>query len=113
MEELHTKIEAEPVLITKIKQIIAESPQKLQDEFDRSNNVWVDCFNTRFILVGRYLDLFKESAEYTPQNYAVVESNFQKLTETFKPIHKQYRSREMDPSPEVKDDLFKLLNIFE
>jgi hypothetical protein len=112
-EKIQNAVETEPIFLTKIKKIIAESPEKIRDEFERSDNVWIDCFNTRMVLVAGYWHMFKTSNEYDVQKYAVVESKLEKLQSVFGPLHTQYRSREADPSDEIKSELFKLLNIFE
>ena len=97
--------EKRSTIIEEIHQIIAESPEKIQDEIGRgSGNCWLACFNTRLAILHLHLSRGEETGEINSEQYQAADGKLDALTEKIRGLQNQHGAEE-DISDELKDEL--------
>ncbi|OGI95714.1 hypothetical protein A2917_00110 [Candidatus Nomurabacteria bacterium RIFCSPLOWO2_01_FULL_42_17] len=106
-----SNVEVESPVIQKLRKTIAESPAQIEVQYAKSGNTWPDCVHTRVAILNGQMFLLKKSPDYTPQKYAVLQSNFEKLSERLEKLREEYKKNKKRPPQEVQDELLEMLHI--
>jgi len=102
MEKINLSVEIPT--IEKIRKTIDESPQKIQEEIERSGNRWLACIITRASITGSYLNVGRRTGEISPENYQESKNKLNSLIKKIYDLQKQYNIKR-DISDEIKSEL--------
>jgi len=92
-----------------IARIIQGAAEKVEREFADSANDWLSCFGSKIFQIETYL--FGAEAEFGPDETEVIKDRLDKLTERLMELKKLYHSKTDIPPEEIKQELFRKLNI--
>ena len=109
------KGEEQPHLEKTIGEIIKEqletAPARVQDEFERTGNTWLECFGSIIFQQECLLDLRKTKAQFGIERVEEALQDMQKLKEFHKQLKDKYPTKDTIPSTEIKAELFKKVNV--
>lgn len=94
-----------------IREKIRNSPDAVEAEFERTNNTWLDCFTTRIFVIETHLDSRKTREELSPDQHQEAERKIQELKEFHRGLLDKYPNKDTIPPDDVKQELFRRLNI--
>ena len=97
-----------------IKEAIANSPQKIQDEFERSENDWFACYRSRLSVIRMYLHFIKEEGSLPEDECEALEKRLEDLKAKVIEFEKSHsREKEPQPTEEIRQELLDGLDIFQ
>ncbi|MDP3792446.1 MAG: hypothetical protein Q8Q89_01825 [bacterium] len=103
--------QSEKTGIERIRENVINAPAAVEAEFERTDNIWLDCFTSRIFQIEVYLDLKNTRESLTPQQYQEAERKLQELKKFHRSLLDQYPNKETVPPDEIKLELFRRLDI--
>ena len=102
----------EKTCIERIRDNVNNAPTAVEAEFERTDNIWLDCFTSRIFQIETYLEISKERNEgLSEEQYQSAKLKLEELKEFHRALLKQYPNKDTVPPDDVKAELFKRLNI--
>lgn len=105
--------QSEKTGIDLIRENIRNAPVAVEAEFERTDNIWLDCFTSRIFQIETYLDLKNTRESLTPEQYQKAQRMLEELKEFHRNLLDQYPSKDTIPPDDIKQELFKRLNILD
>lgn len=97
------KNESEPkTRLEELREVVANSPQAIEAEFNRTPNSWLECFGSRAFVVDTYLWSKKLAELLSPEEYQRALSRAGQLKERLYELKKQYPEKETVPPDKIK-----------
>ena len=97
-------------ILEEIQEIIDKSPEKIEEEFKRTTNTWLDCFISRLFPIETYLSLRNAKAEVgSDEKYQDISIRLEDLKEKVADLKEQYPDKNTIPPEEAKKELFENL----
>ncbi|MBI2065045.1 MAG: hypothetical protein HYT62_03280 [Candidatus Yanofskybacteria bacterium] len=94
-----------------IRNNIANAPTEVEAEFSRTANTWLECFGSRIFQIETYLDMNSTRTDLSEEQYGQAEAKLAELKELHAQFKQQYPDRDTIPPEEVKQELFRKLDI--
>lgn len=92
----------------RLKQLIKESPEKIESELKRSSNDWLACFGTRIFIIEIHLGLKEVNETISLEEL----EKFKMRLEELKQAKFEFRQNNKEPSEEEKQELLSQLDLF-
>ena len=109
-------MEQEPRESTSVELIcdnIANAPSRVEVEFSRTSNTWLECFGSRIFQLETLLYLRQTKAILSPEAFQRAVRALDELKEHHHRLVQEYPDRETIPSADIQQELFKRLDIFD
>jgi hypothetical protein len=97
---------------SEIQREIVEAPARVAEDMERSGNSWIAAFANRAQGIGGNVSLLLDKASLSPERRLEITSRVQALYMRVSEATTLYAERGIDPSPEAKEGLFNLLDVF-
>ena len=101
----------EKTVVEELREKIINSPTAVEAEFERTDNIWLDCFTTRIFVIETYLEVSKNRELLSSQQYQEARRKLEELKEFHRNLLSQYPNKDTIPPDEIKRELFKRLDI--
>lgn len=104
------KSEEQKTILAEIEGIIDQSPEKVEVEFLRTANTWLDCFIDRLFPIETYLNIKTTAEEFgSAEEYQSALSRLEELKDIVLNLKEQYPNQDTIPPDDVKEELFTSL----
>jgi len=97
---------------SEIQREIVEAPARVADDMERSGNSWIAAFANRAQGIGGNVSLLLNKAPLSPERHLEITNRVQALYMKVSEATTLYAERGIDPPPEVRKELFSLLDVF-
>ncbi len=93
--------------------VIQRAAQRIEDEFARSRNSWLECFGSSIFALENYLDSDKVKLEVGEVVFAEIMQKLNNLKERHYELKQAYPDKENVPPNDIKKELLVKLNVLE
>lgn len=97
--------------VEETKEVILNSLREIEEEFHRTANSWLACFESRIFVIETYLSGIKAKNELGFEKYKIVEDKIEKLKQIVFDLKQQYSNKNTTPPDEVKQELLEMLDV--
>lgn len=101
----------EKTRLEELREKIVSAPSRIEDEFARTKNSWLNCFGSSVFVVETYLFSPKLKALLTPEAYNLALQRIEELKERLHELKQQYPDKETIPPDDTKTELLQKLNV--
>ena len=91
--------------------VIKRAPQRIEEEFSRSQNSWLECFGSSIFAIETYLDSDKVKAEIGEEKFKNVLQKLDDLKVKHAKFKEVYPNRSTIPPVEIRQELIEELNV--
>jgi hypothetical protein len=109
METFESK--KQPSRVEEAQGVIQRAAQRIEDEFARSKNSWLECFGSSIFALETYLDSDKVKLEVGEVVFAKIMQKLNELKERHHELKQAYK--ETVPPDDIKKELLNKLNVLE
>jgi hypothetical protein len=96
-----------------VKELINRAPQRIEEEFNRTTNTWLECFGSSIFQIETYLDMDKLKEEIGAEKHKNAITKLEELKNRHHSLKQQYPDKDTIPPENMKQELLALLNVFE
>lgn len=111
MESFESK--KQPSRIEEARDVIQRAAQRIEDEFARSKNSWLECFGSSIFVLETYLDSDKVKLEVGEAAFFKIMQKLNDLKERHHELKQDYPDKETVPPDNIKKELLDKLNVLE
>jgi hypothetical protein len=94
-----------------IQESIANSPDRIEAEFNRSANNWISCVGTRVVLIEMQLNHPETKSLISDELYQKATARLEQLKVRIHELQKIYPDKSTNPPEEVKQELINGLDV--
>jgi len=98
--------------VDEAKRVITTASDRIEEEFEKTKNTWMDCFGSSIFVVETYLGSNKGITELG-NKFTKINQNLEKLKERYFELKKLYPDKNNIPPDEIKQELLSILNVLE
>lgn len=96
--------------IDEVKEVIANSPTRIEEEFQRTANSWMECVGTRVFVIETYFASKKAEEELGSEKYASIINKIEALKNKLLELKQLYPDKTVPPD-EVKQEIIQMLDV--
>ncbi len=97
--------------LEELQDLIARAPERIEAEFSRTANTWLECFGSSVFQVETYLGSPKMKALLSQERYGLAERRMDELKEKLHTLEEQYPDKETIPPETIKHQLIVELDV--
>jgi len=97
--------------VIEARDVILRAPQRIEGEFKKSGNTWLECFGSSLFALETYLDSKKAEEELGTEKYSVVMEKIKTLKDKLFDLKEQYPEKTTTLPDETKQELLEMLNV--
>lgn len=110
IEKNFNKQEERKTILQEIENLIDQSPEKVEAEFLRTANTWLDCFIDRLFPIETYLNMPSAQTEIgNAEQHQDILNKLEELKEKVNVLKEQYPNQDTIPPDNIKEELFNSL----
>ena len=91
--------------------VIDAAQAEIEHEFQISGNSWVDCVNRLLVVLPKHIEIAHDDGLLPDDKYEAAKTNLEKVNQRVADLSVEYPDRDSDVPAEVKDEIYKQLNI--
>jgi len=110
MKQLESK---QPSRVEKAKGVISRAEERIEREFEKTSNSWLECFGSSIFVVETYLDSDKVREEFGDNKFNTMLQKLNTLKERHAELKVLYPDKQTIPPDVIKKELLLKLNILE
>lgn len=108
IERYSSQPEKSITILQEIENVVEQSPEKVEAEFLRTANTWLDCFISRLFALETYLSIESAKEEMgSEKDYQRILGRLEELKEKIDILKEQYPTQDTIPPDEIKEELFQ------
>jgi len=108
-----SELRNQPSRIEEAKSVILRAAQRIEDEFSRSKNSWLECLGSSIFALEAYPDSSQVKAEVGEEVFAEIIKKISDLKERHYELKYKYPDKEINPPDNIKQELLAKLNVLE
>lgn len=97
--------------IEELREIIDNQPARLEAEYNRTANTWLECFVTSLFIIETNYDSSKLAALMPKDKYQKGLEQLDELKKEVRNLMDKFPNKETDPPEELMDRLFNKLDV--
>lgn len=110
IEKNFNQQEDRKTILEEIESVIEQSPEKVEAEFIRTANTWLDCFTSRLFPIETYLTMQSASQEFnSDEAYQGALGRLEELKGMVLDLKEEYPNQDTIPPDDIKEKLFTSL----
>lgn len=106
------EISKENELLQEFQEIINNSPQRIEQDFNRTDNSWLACFGSCLNQIETYLNIKSIKQLFSQEKYNTMTKIIEELKIQREELIKLYPDKTTTPPKEIKQELLDKLKNF-
>lgn len=97
--------------LDELKESIRNAPERIEAEFQRTQNTWLECFGGSIFVVETYLASPKLQTLLSPEQHQKALDKIEELKNRHFELKAQYPDKDTIPPEEIKKELLDKLDV--